>query len=101
MQATRTFGGSWISTRFVVMVVALLAVFLLGGTGGYIVRGVSLGQTPPQAAAAPASISGVDSYRQVRGGVQTGDNPASSSAGSAAGTGAADACILVNGHKAC
>jgi hypothetical protein len=77
--ATRTaFGGSNVSARIVAVVVAVVAVFLLGGIGSYVVK--ALGQpTTSSSVSQPLgnSLSGTPA-RSLRGGPQTLDGPASS-----------------------
>lgn len=103
MQATGTFGGSRLSKRAAATVAALLAVLAIGGAGGFVAKSVLVGQAEPRVAGpllAPQTSSGYDSYSSVRSGLQTGDGAAGASAASD-GTGNADVCIRVNGHKAC
>jgi len=103
MQATGTFGGSRLSKRAAATVTALIAVLAIGGAGGYVAKSVLVGQAEPRVGApllAPQTTSGYDSYSSIRSGLQTGDSSGSASATSG-GTGNADVCIRVNGHKAC
>lgn len=103
MQATGTFSGSGISKRAAAVVAALMAASALGGAGVLMAR-ATLGQPNPHVNAAPAavpqSVIGSDSYKATRGGLQLGDGAAPATL-SGSGSGAGDACIWVNRHKAC
>lgn len=47
MEARATFRGARISTSvFVTFIIALMAAFLLGGAGGYIVRAMTVSVSP-------------------------------------------------------
>jgi hypothetical protein len=76
MDARATVERSGISKSGVAFVLGIAAALLLGGAGGYAVKGLSPqadGGHKTPAVAPQTSISGWDSYRSERGGVQLGD----------------------------
>ena len=102
MEATRTFGRTRIGKRALAVLAALLAAFVLGGTGGYVARSVTEAPTASHAGSAPLaqSIGIPNSYRPLRSGPQIGDDSNANSQSSGA-TAADDACILINRLTEC
>lgn len=84
MEARATFQKSAISRNMVAVVVALAAAFLLGGTGGYLVKTLSL----PVATSAAHIVAGQPggsgygsawNYSSLRSGTMSVEGPAESS----------------------
>jgi hypothetical protein len=81
MEARTAFRGSAISKRMAAVAVAVLAAFMLGGIGGYLVKTLSLPTVPvaanvavgQPAAAADGSAS---NYSSRRSGTQSIEGPA-------------------------
>ncbi len=81
MQATRTIGGPRISKAMAAAATAVVAAALLGGAGGYLVKGMTVGLAPARpnvnGSQSGATSWGADYYnRAQRSGLQTGDAPA-------------------------
>jgi hypothetical protein len=83
MEARTAFHGSAISKRMAAVIVAVLASFMLGGIGGYLVKTVSLPAVPVAAnvVAGQPAASGFGSawnYSDRRSGTQSIEGPAPS-----------------------
>jgi hypothetical protein len=73
MQARTAFGNAWNSKNIVAILVALLLLgFMLGGAGGYLLKGVNLPVASQIDGSAPQAYTVSDaSTRSQRGGPQT------------------------------
>jgi hypothetical protein len=102
MQATGTFGRTRDGKRVLAIVVALLAALALGGAGAFVAKDLAAAPAASHsgAAALAQSVGGVDSYRAVRGGLQTGDDPAANSQSTAV-TAKSNDCIRIDRGLTC
>jgi hypothetical protein len=103
MESRTVFSASAISRSIVAVVAAVLAAFILGATGGYLAKSLSLPVAPPTAhvAAGQTTATGFDSAWQrsnLPRGPVTVDGPASTGSSS---SGNDSACEFINHHKGC
>ena len=80
MEARKAFRGSVVSTGTMVALVAVLAAFMLGGIGGYVVKALSRPVSAVTAhvvtvTTAPSEFGSAWNYRVRRGGTQSVEGP--------------------------